>query len=247
MAAQAPARSTHRYDVARLLIRIVARLYSRLCVEGLPRLPGGACVVCFSHQSWADPLYMLGSLPRRPRIFFFGPEQEDMRRGVRNRLMRWTGVAVPYRPGNRGLVAATARAHALIRGGGIVAIAGEGRIHLGEGVVLPLRSGPAYLALRSGVPVVPIAVNGTSWLGFRRVVRVRIGLPIAAKSQTASRPRSDEVDRLALQVQAALQALVADFPDQPRPGPIGRWLTEIFNEWPEDSRPLDPRLRSGGR
>jgi 1-acyl-sn-glycerol-3-phosphate acyltransferase len=202
-------------------------------------------VLCFSHQNWADPLYVLGSMPARPRIFFFGPEQEDMTRGVRNRLMRWAGVAVPYLPGNRGLLAATARAHSLIRAGGIVAIAGEGRIHVGEDVVLPLRSGPAYLALRAGVPVVPVAVNGTSWLGFRRVVRVRIGPPISGRSETPARPTGDEVDRLAGEVHSALQALVAGFPDQPRPGSIGRWLTEVFNEWPEGKRPVDPRRRSG--
>jgi 1-acyl-sn-glycerol-3-phosphate acyltransferase len=203
----------------------------------MPLLPAGPFVLCFSHQNWADPLYVLGTMPGRPRIFFFGPEQEEMRRGVRNRLMRWAGLAVPFRPGNRGLVAATARARASIRDGAIVAIAGEGRIHAGEGMILPLRAGPAYLALRAGVPVVPMAVNGTSWLSFRRVVRVRIGLPIATAPQTPSRPTSEEVDRVTAQIQSALQALVADFLDQPRPGRIGRWLTELFNKWPDGSRP----------
>jgi 1-acyl-sn-glycerol-3-phosphate acyltransferase len=179
-------------------------------------------------------------MPRRPRVFFFGPEQEDMRRGVRNRLMRWVGVAVPFRPGLRGLVAATARAETLIRDGGIVAVAGEGRIHVGEAAVLPLRPGPAYLALRAAVPVVPVAVNGTSWLGFRRVVRVRIGLPIASRYETSSRPASEEVDRLVERIQSALEVLVADFPNQPRPGRIGTWLTELFNRWPEGSRPPAP-------
>jgi hypothetical protein len=36
---------------------------------------------------------------------------------------------------------------------------------------------------------------------------------------------------------AALRALVADFPDPPEPGRFGRWLTEVFNDWPEGSRP----------
>jgi hypothetical protein len=31
--------------------------------------------------------------------------------------------------------------------------------------------------------------------------------------------------------------MVADFPDQTEPGPIGRWLTELFNDWPEGARP----------
>ncbi len=234
---QAPARSAVRHAAARIAVQAGARFYSRLRVEGRSRLPAGSCVLCFSHQNWADPLYLLGSMPRRPRVYFFGPEQEEMRRGVRNRLMRWAGVAVPFRPGDRGLIAATARARALLHDGAIVAIAGEGRIHAGEGAVLPLQAGPAYLALRAGVPVVPVAVNGTSWLGFRRVVRLRIGLPIATGSRLPSRPTNEAVDHLTAQVQSALQALVADFPEQPKPGPIGRWLTELFNRWPDGSRP----------
>src|SRR5664280_428179 len=145
MEMQAPPRSARRYAAARLVVPAGVKLYSRLRVEGLTRLPAGPFVLCFSYQNWADPLFVLGAMPGRPRIFFFGPEQEEMRRGIRNRLMRWAGVAVPFRPGNRGLVTATARARALLGDGAIVAIAGEGRIHAGEGALLPLRAGPAYL------------------------------------------------------------------------------------------------------
>jgi 1-acyl-sn-glycerol-3-phosphate acyltransferase len=237
---QAPRRSVVRYAAARLVARMVTRLYSRVRVEGSSALPAGPFVLCFSHQNWADPLYLVPSIPRSARIFFFGPEQDDMRRGFRNRMMRWVGVAIPYRPGKRGLISATARAHALIRGGAIVAIAGEGRIHAGEGVVLPLQAGPAYLALRAGVPVVPIAVNGTTWLGFRRVVRLRVGAPILTSIRTPSRPTGAEVAGLIGRIQAALETLVADFEDQPPPGPIGQWVTELFNLWPEGSRPAIP-------
>lgn len=240
MDVQAPRRSAARYAAARFVAGTVTRLYSRVRVEGSSGLPAGPFVMCFSHQNWADPLYLVPSVPRSPRIFFFGPEQDDMRRGVRNRIMRWFGVAIPYRPGNRGLLSATARAHALIRSGEIVAIAGEGRIHAGEGIILPLRAGPAYLALRAGVPVVPIAVNGTMWLGFRRVVRVRVGAPIATQAGTPSRPTGAEVAGVVGRIQAALELLVTDFPDQPPPGPIGRWVTELFNLWPEGSRPAIP-------
>ena len=215
----------------------IARLYSRVRVEGAERLPAGPSILCFSHQNWADPFYVFAAAPRDPRLYFFGPEQEELRRGIRNRLMRWGGVVVPYRPGKRGLVAPPARVEFLLGRGSVVAIAGEGRIHAGEGMVLPLREGPAYLALRAGVPIIPVAINGTSWLGFRRQVRVRVGLPIAALPETPRRPRAEEVARLTARTQSALERLVADFPDQPRPGPIGRWLTELFNDWPEGSRP----------
>jgi hypothetical protein len=33
-----------------------------------------------------------------------------------------------------------------------------------------------------------------------------------------------------------LLELVADAPELTVPGPFGRWLTELFNDWPEGSR-----------
>jgi len=233
---QAPARSIRRYRVIRAFLHVAVKLYSRVRVEGMERLPDGPSILCFTHENWADPLYIFAAIPSRPRVYFFGPEQEEMRRGSRNRVMRWAGVVVPFRPGSRGLVAATARAESLLCSGAVVAIAGEGQIHAGESVVLPLRDGPAYLALRAGVPIVPVAINGTTWLGFRRVVRVRVGLAIEAPTSPA-RPHTDDVRRLTSQARSALETLVSDFPEQPRPGPFGRWLTELFNDWPEGSRP----------
>ena len=35
----------------------------------------------------------------------------------------------------------------------------------------------------------------------------------------------------------ALLDLVADGRDREPPGPFGRWLTEVFQDWPEGSRP----------
>ena len=88
-------------------------------------------------------------------------------------------------------------------------------------------------------------INGTSWLGFRRVVRVRVGLPITVRPRTGARPSADEITRLTDQAQVALETLVSDFPDQPLPGRVGQWVTELFNDWPDGSRPpAQPRKAS---
>ena len=34
----------------------------------------------------------------------------------------------------------------------------------------------------------------------------------------------------------AVHGARADRPDFRPPGPVGRWLTEVFNDWPEGSR-----------
>jgi 1-acyl-sn-glycerol-3-phosphate acyltransferase len=233
---QAPRRPDRWYQLARGALKLAAFVYSRVDVEGSENVPEGPAVYCFTHQCWIDPMYVLGVLPKR-RVYFFGPEQGDMRRGVRNRLMRWFGLVVPFAPGARGLLAATHRAAELARDGACIAIAGEGRIHSGEAVVLPLKEGAAYIALRAGTPLVPMAINGTGWLGFRRRVRVRFGPPIEVISKVPGRPKAEEIAGLTELAQLSLQGLVLGFGDRPRPGVFGRWLTELFNDWPGGVRP----------
>ena len=228
-----PIRRTLRYWLVGIALRLAVRCYVRLRIEGRQRLPAGRAVLCFSHQSWADPFILIAGLPLRPRLYFFGPKEEDMRVGARNRLMSWVGTAVPYRPGKNDLLDATRRVNVIFAAGGTLGIAGEGRIHHGERVILPLNEGPAYFALRGGVPLVPVAVNGTGWLALGRTVRIRIGDPIAP----SGRATHERIDELTRQAAEALEALVADFPDRPPPGRFGRWFTDLFNDWPEGTRP----------
>lgn len=226
-------RSWALYLATRLVVGAVTRAYLRFRVEGADRLPSAPYLLCFNHQNWADPFVLLAVLPWRPRIFFFGPREEDMNRGWRNSIMRWTGTPVPYRPAKDDLVGATRRVQALFDAGNMLAIAGEGRIHAGEAELLPLSEGAAFFALRSGVPIVPCAINGTSWLCLGRTVRVRFGRPIPSEG----RPTQVAVQALTGRAWTELHALCQDYPDPPVPGRFGRWLTDVFNEWPGGARP----------
>ena len=227
-----PIRRTIRTWISRIGSWLVARAYLRLRLDGRDRLPARPAIYCFNHLSWADPFILMAVLPMRPRLAFFGPQEEDMSVGGRNRLMTWTGATIPYRPGKGDLLGATRRVHAVIESGSVLAIAGEGRIQPFEWRVGPLNDGAAYFALRERVPLVPIAIHGTSWLGFGRRIRVVVGDPI----DVGGRPTRDAIDELTARCHMQLSELVRGEPERRRPGPIGRWITERFNEWPEGSR-----------
>lgn len=227
-----PIRRTIRYWLSRSVVAGLTRAYLRVRLEGRDRLPDGPSILCFNHLSWSDPFILMAALPFRPRLSFFGPKEEDMSVGGRNRVMHWTGTTIPYKPGKNDLLDATRRVVEVVRAGGVVAIAGEGRIGAVESQLLPLNDGPAYFALRSGIPLVPVAIRGTSWLRFGGRVCVRIGEPVLP----SGRPARASVASMTAEVQERLLALLAEAPQVPEPGPVGRWVSERFNDWPEGSR-----------
>ena len=230
-----PVHRPFRFGVVRLCMWIVVRLLFRVRLEGAEHLATGPAMYCANHLNWTDPLILLGVLPTTPKLAMFGPKEADMTTGGRNRLIVWAGFGIPYRPEKTDLLETTRRVQRVLADGWVIVIFGEGRIHRGERELLPLAEGTAFFALRAGVPIVPIAINGTSWLGFRRTIRVRVGEGIVPRA--GARATREEVEALTRRTEDALLGLVADFPDRPRPGTMGRWVTELFNDWPEGRRP----------
>jgi len=222
-----PTQRAVRYAILRMVIRTAARLLFRLRLVGGERIPAGPALFCFNHLGWLDPIAIMTTFPSTVRIYFYGPKETDLRHGVRNRIILWSGIAVPFRPDKDDLRTAMRRAEAVFDSGAILAIAAEGEIHVHEGDLLPFHDGAAYLALRARVPIVPVAITGTSLVGFRRTITVRIGDPIA----TGPRPTRAAVADYTALTWHAVRDMVAGDRDLPMPGPFGRWFSDVFNDW----------------
>ncbi len=217
-----------RHFMARVIAFFVVRPWFRIEVVGLERLPDGPAVYCFNHLSWVDPLALTTALPGKPRIYFYGPKEPDLRTGKRNRFMWWFGICVPFSPLKDDLLTSIRWVQAVFDTKGVLAIAGEGTIHVHEGDLLPFQEGSAYLALRGGVPLVPIAITGTSWARFRGKITIRIGDPI----ETGERPTRQAIAHYSARIWHAVRAMVADDRDvAPPTSRIERRMSDLFNDW----------------
>lgn len=230
-----------KYNFIRHGLRLLVACYLRVRVERAELLStSSAYVVCFSHPNWIDPLLIVAHWPDRRWVYIFGPREQDMRVGWRNRLIRWGRIGVPFKPSKDDLLDTTRRAVGVLRRGHALAIAGEGRLSDRDGAIVPLEDGPAFFALRAGVPIVPLAVIGTRWLRFGKRIRLRLGPALATDGLRADR---ETLARLTAELQSAVEALLEGVEEEPPPGPFGRWLTEVFNERPwlaegfENSKP----------
>lgn len=217
-----------RHLFSRTVAALIVKGWFRVSVVHRERILDRPCVYAFNHLSWMDPLLLLATFPAQPRLYFYGPKQVDLRQGGRNRFMWWTGIPIPFSPGKQDLRLSIRRSEAVFGSGGALAIAPEGSIHVHEGDLLPFEEGAAYLAIRSGVPIVPVAITGISQGLFRGRVLIRVGEAI----ETAGvHPTRQNVTRFSALTWHAIRAMVAGDRDLPRPGRVGRWLTDLFNDW----------------
>ncbi|HEY8135635.1 MAG TPA: lysophospholipid acyltransferase family protein [Candidatus Limnocylindrales bacterium] len=223
----------------RYATRLVFGTYLKVRYEYLAPLPEPPYVLNFNHPGWVDPFLLVGWWPRRHRIYVFGPKEEDMSVGWRNHVINWSHMAVPFKPSRSDLVDATKRAQGVIEAGFVLGIAGEGRLSDREGEIVPLQEGVAFFALRAQTPIVPIGIIGTRWVKLRKLVRVRVGKTIYLNGRKANRAG---VDSLKAELTDAMNALLADAPQDPPPGRTGRWLTDLFADrpWLNEKKPEEP-------
>jgi len=231
MNGQPPLPGPLRYHAVRLVLKAVASAYVRHSVKGEERLPSsGPYIICFNHPSWLDPIALAAFWPdRQRRLIIFGPREQDMSRGFRNRLITWTRRGVPFKPRSQDVMHVTRHAVAVLRTGACLAIAGEGRLSDHESRILPLETGLAHFSVLAQAPIVPTAVVGTRWVHFGSRVDLHIGEAV----HPTDFPRGKEGARQMTDVvQQRLSAMLAGVPEREPPGWLGRTISEAYNDRP---------------
>ena len=137
-------------------LRLLARLGWRLRVIQEAPTPSGPVIVAANHLSHLDPL-LIGVAVDRPMRFLAVDGLWGVHRWL-NIVLRLSG-SIPVSRDRAPLGAIRVSLTHLLAGGSI-GIFPEGGVTAGWGSVEPLPSA-AWISLRSGVPIVPVAVVGS--------------------------------------------------------------------------------------
>lgn len=195
------------YRICRFIVTWFIRLFTRMRIEGREHIPAsGAFVLAPVHRSYVDTPIAACVTARRMR--FMGKDSL-----WKYRWFGWVAYMLGAFPVRRGTADREAyrRSMAVLDSGEPLVLFPEGERKSGP-VVQPLFDGAVYLALKTGVPIIPVGIGGServmpkgARLIYPRRVHVIVGEPIIAEIGANSRvPRamiSEYSERLHRQLQ----------------------------------------------
>ncbi|HWR96928.1 MAG TPA: lysophospholipid acyltransferase family protein [Candidatus Methanoperedens sp.] len=193
------------------VLSALPRFYFRLRVEAAQRVPAaGPCILAANHASYVDPIVLAMACPRPVRFIV---DRVQYERPLVRWIARRTG-AIPVENAPRDL-GSLRRALLALRGGSIIGIFPEGGRST-DGALQPARAGVALLALRAGVPLLPVAILGAFAAYSRhhllprpRPVTVRFGEPVRFPAAWGDRAAKDHIEEATALVMERIGSLLA--------------------------------------
>jgi 1-acyl-sn-glycerol-3-phosphate acyltransferase len=184
----------------------------RVRVKGLERIPARVCLFAANHTSSADAPAVVGAIPRRIAIL------------LKESLFKWPIVgpvflSAHFIPVNRGAhdsaVASMEKAIEAMKGGQSFLIYPEGT-RSPDGRLQEFKKGAVVMAIKAGVPIVPMACSGAHKVMEKRSLVIHPGeiLVEFLDPIDSSKYRLDEREKLNDELH---QALAAGLPPDQRP------------------------------
>lgn len=194
--------------------RLVFPPIFRVRVEGLNRVPEhGAGIVASNHFSNFDPILLGAYLPRR---ITYLAKRELVDTPILGALYRLWGVIPVTRDGMD--LGAIRQLFRVLKSEYLVGMYPEGTRSRDHVLHAP-HAGAAYIALKAGVPIVPVSIWGPdmfSWRGWvrdgRASVTIRFGSPIEL-GRYQGRVRSQDLDAAG---EVIMRAIASGLPDRYR-------------------------------
>jgi 1-acyl-sn-glycerol-3-phosphate acyltransferase len=202
---------SHRfgYFFVRTTVTTFNRVWCRMHVDGREHIPAdGIFILAPTHRSILDTPIASGVTRRRMR--FMGADKWWSNEWFGKLLSLLGGFPVTRGTADR---EALKRCIELLEGGEPLVMFPEGERKSGP-MVQPLFDGPAYIAMKTGAPIIPVGIGGSERAmpkGARFIrphkLQVVVGAPIRVPEAATSKLQRDAVRQVSLQLHEELQRL----------------------------------------
>lgn len=178
------AKASVLYRLLRILVRFVlfGVFRFRIATSGQEHLPnGGYLLIAGAHRGWMDPFVAMHAVPVEPRCWFLGSGPSTFTARWREVLIHRLGGLLPVWRGGLGIEGHVRSARAVVEAGAVFVQMPEGTVNGPVGRLGPFRPGAALIALRTGAPIVPLAIAGTEELYLGRRMASQVLPPTTAR------------------------------------------------------------------
>ena len=138
--------------------------------QNIPYASQGALIIAANHQTYIDPVWISIAVKRPLRYMAFD-QGFDWR--VIGPLIRYLGAFPVATDGARARRSMRNALDALAEGSALVVFP-EGARELADGKLLPFKTGVVRLALKAGVPIIPVTIRGGNRIWPQRQTYPRI-------------------------------------------------------------------------
>ncbi len=146
-------------DALRLIGYLISKTMWFIRYEGLENIPdrsSGGFVISANHQTFIDPVWIC--LPIRRKLRFLAVEKAFEWRFI-GPLIKYLG-SIPVPLDSAGTVNAMRVALRSLREGAALTVFPEGAREFADGQMFPFKTGAVRIALKAGVPILPVTING---------------------------------------------------------------------------------------
>jgi len=193
-------------EIARFLVNVYFSIFYRVEVINKEYVPEeGAALLCSNHVGALD-MFFIGY--KIKRLVHYMAKKELFKNPVIGAVIRWLG-AFPVNRG-KGDVGAIKTVFKLLKEGKIVGIFPEGTRTGGKiNANRKIKPGIAMLAIKSGVPIIPVAIKGSYRLFGK--VKVIFGQPFKIEADENRKYHNDELIEISKTIMNKIYSLMEEY------------------------------------
>lgn len=196
----------YTYKASLYLAQIICDVFARIDISGYENVPDGPCIVAANHVSYLDP-FSMGFIDERE--FSVVARDTLMKNALAKKILTSLN-AIPIKRGQSNNLGVFREMLSQIKAGRSIIIFPEGT-RSADGSLQRGKAGVGFLALKAGVPILPVRTFGfedvlprSGKLGGGVRIDMAIGKPI---SPAEIDPGRDDPDRAQKAVDAIMQRI----------------------------------------